>query len=80
MSKTRIRDNTELWWWYVLHTRTIKKMKEELNEYEYKNLRVCEKWLQIESCRKCLFELLCHYQDNNDKNKNWGDTGEWNQK
>lgn len=35
---------------------------ETINEYEYKDLRVCEKWLQIESCRKCLFEVLCHYE------------------
>lgn len=48
------------------------KEKEE-NEYEYKHLRICEKWLQIESCRKCLFETLCHYEkmqenlQNNDK-------------
>jgi len=48
------------------------KEKEE-NEYEYKHLRICEKWLQIESCRKCLFEALCHYEkmqenlQNNDK-------------
>lgn len=37
------------------------KEKEE-NEYEYKHIRICEKWLQIESCRKCLFEVLCHYE------------------
>lgn len=37
-------------------------MKEKENWYEYKNLRICEKGLQIESCRKCLFEVLCHYQ------------------
>ena len=51
-------------------------MKEKENWYEYKNLRICEKWLQIESCRKCLFELLCHYQKQNEwrkenQEKNW---------
>lgn len=39
---------------------------------------VCRYGLQIESCRQCLFDALCSYQDNNDKNKNWRDTGEWN--
>ena len=50
-------------------------MKENKDEYEYKHLRICDKWLQIESCRKCLFELLCHYQRMNDENRrteNWG--------
>ena len=44
------------------------KEKETKNEYEYKHLRICEKWLQIESCRKCLFDALCLYLDNNNKN------------
>jgi hypothetical protein len=42
-----------------------------MEQYEYKNKRICEKWLQIESCRKCLFEVLCNYEknvlDNNDQ-------------
>lgn len=48
-------------------------MKEKEDWYEYKNLRICEKWLQIESCRKCLFELLCHYQKQNEwrRDKEW---------
>ena len=54
-----------VWWWLVLYTRSFEmKEKETKNEYEYKHLRICEKWLQIESCRKCLFELLCHYEKN----------------
>ena len=28
--------------------------------YEYANLRVCNMWLQQDSCRKCLFEVLCN--------------------
>ena len=46
---------------------------ETKNEYEYKHLRVCEKGLQIESCRRCLFEVLCNYEkmkkalENNDQ-------------
>jgi len=27
-----------------------------------KETRICEKWIQIESCRKCLFEILCNYE------------------
>ena len=50
------------------------KEKETKNEYEYKHLRICEKWLQRESCRKCLMEVLCHYEHmiNETKRKlNW---------
>lgn len=62
-----------MWWWNVLHSRIAQMKEKEENEYEYKHLRICEKWLQIESCRKCLFEALCHYEkmqenlQNNDK-------------
>ena len=45
---------------------------ETKNDYEYADLRICKKWLQIESCRRCLFEVLCnlenqkeHDEDNN---------------
>ena len=40
---------------------------ETKDEYEYKNLRICKHNLQIESCRKCLFEVLCHYEDMKEK-------------
>lgn len=40
---------------------------ETKDEYEYKNKRICEKWIQIESCRKCLFEALCNYERNKKK-------------
>ena len=56
------------------------KEKEIKNEYEYKNLRICEKWLQIESCRKCLFEVLCNYEKQNgrwNKITVWGTGGSW---
>lgn len=51
------------------------KRKETKNEYEYKHLRICDKGLQIESCRKCLLEVLCHYEQiKNELQKNdWGD-------
>ena len=74
MSEKRTLHNIVwMWWWDVLHTRIAQMKEKEENEYEYKHLRVCEKWLQIESCRKCLFEVLCHYEkmkenlQNNDK-------------
>lgn len=35
---------------------------ETRNDYEYKDLRVCEKGIQIKSCRECLFEVLCNYE------------------
>lgn len=56
---------------------------ETRNDYEYKDLRICEKWLQIESCRKCLLEALCHYEkmkqdldpkNNEDENTNNSNT------
>ena len=28
-------------------------------EKEQKKKRICKEWLQIESCRECLFETLC---------------------
>lgn len=30
---------------------------------ENKEKRVCRHWLQIENCRQCLFETLCHLED-----------------
>ena len=40
------------------------KEKETKNEwYEYKHLRICRHGLQRESCRKCLFEVLCHLEE-----------------
>lgn len=27
--------------------------------------RICEYWLQIESCRQCLFEALCNLEEQN---------------
>ena len=39
------------------------KEKETKNEYEYKYLRICRHNIQRESCRKCLFEVLCHLEE-----------------
>ena len=46
------------------------KNMETKNEYEYQDLRICEKGLQIESCRKCLFEVLCNYEKQKDLSNN----------
>lgn len=46
---------------------------ETKNEYEYKHLRICEKNLQRESCRKCLFEVLCNYEKMKKENEKKSD-------
>lgn len=38
----------------------------EKNEYEHSDKRICEYWLQIESCRQCLFDALCHLKKDNE--------------
>lgn len=74
MSEKRTLHNIVwMWWWNVLHPRIAQMKEKEENEYEYKHLRICEKWLQRANCSKCLFETLCHYEkmqenlQNNDK-------------
>ena len=42
---------------------------ETKNEYEYKHLRICEKWLQRANCSKCLFEVLCHLEKCKEENE-----------
>ena len=44
-------------------------MKEKEEGYEYKNLKICRRNIQRESCRDCLFEVLCRYEDNKAKNE-----------
>lgn len=56
------------------------KEKETKNEYEYKDLRICKRWIQIASCRKCLFEVLCHYLDDNERRTNWTIWTTWGSK
>jgi len=34
-----------------------------MEEIEIKEKRICKKGIQIESCRQCLFETLCHYEE-----------------
>ena len=46
---------------------------ETKDDYEYKHLRLCEKWLQRANCSKCLFEVLCHYQKMQEENKKKSD-------
>ena len=40
-------------------------MKETKEEYEYSDKRICKYGLQIENCRQCLFETLCHLEKQN---------------
>ena len=66
MSKERVIHDI-IWdrWWDVLY-RWIAQMKEKEETkdwYEYKHLRICRHWIQRESCRKCLFEVLCHLEE-----------------
>ena len=35
------------------------------NDYEHKDLKVCEYWLQNIKCRECLFDTLCNLKKNN---------------
>ena len=44
-------------------------MEEKKNEYEYAHLRICKHNIQRESCRNCLFEVLCHLEDQ--KEQRW---------
>lgn len=39
------------------------KEKETKDWYEYKHLRICRHGIQRESCRKCLFEVFCHLEE-----------------
>lgn len=37
--------------------------------YEHKNLKICRHNIQRESCRDCLFDALCNYEDIKNKNE-----------
>lgn len=39
-------------------------MKEEKEKgYEYENLRICKHNIQRETCRNCLFDVLCNLEE-----------------
>lgn len=40
------------------------KEKEKIEWYEYADKRICKYGLQRESCRQCLFEVLCNLENN----------------
>ena len=45
---------------------------------EKRNNWVCRYWLQIDNCRRCLFDALCLYLDNKDKNdRDWNQEWAW---
>ena len=46
---------------------------ETKDDYEYKHLRICEKWLQRANCSHCLFEVLCHLEKCKEENKKKSD-------
>lgn len=75
MSKERTIHNI-IWdrWWNVLYSRTTKMEETQRENTEANKKRICRYGLEIESCRQCLFEALCHYQDNK-----WDDTAEVDQ-
>lgn len=40
-----------------------------MEDYENKELKICRNNIQRESCRQCLFDVLCNYEDNRDRNE-----------
>lgn len=42
---------------------------ESIKRKESRENWICRYWLQIESCRKCLFDALCSYEDNQNEIK-----------
>lgn len=43
-------------------------MKEEKEKgYEFSHLRICKHNIQRESCRRCLFENLCWFEERQEK-------------
>ena len=54
--------------------------KKEVDDYEFKNLRICRHGIQRESCYSCLFEASCHLEDikdANERNNTMSDVHEW---
>lgn len=55
----------------------MSKWEEIIKEHFYskerveEKKRVCKKNIQIESCRACLMEALCHYEKMCKENKVW---------
>lgn len=43
--------------------------KKEIDDYEFKHLRICKHGIQRESCYACLFEASCHLEDIKDANE-----------
>lgn len=49
----------------IVKALNMPQVKKEPEWYEYDYLRVCNMWLQQDSCRKCLFEVLCNLYNKN---------------
>lgn len=40
-----------------------------MENYEDKELKICRYNIQRKSCRECLFDVLCNYEDNRDRDE-----------
>lgn len=49
-------------WECIFNCLQDNKKEMETKEYEHSDKRICKYWLQIESCRQCLFDALCQYE------------------
>ena len=54
--------------------------KKEVDDYEFKDLRICKHGIQRQSCHNCLGEWNCHLEDikdANERNNTLSDVHEW---
>ena len=63
MNKQLIEELNELSEYWDTYKDRMREIAKQLVE-ELSKPRICEYWLQIESCRQCLFDTLCHLHRN----------------
>ena len=51
-------------WECIFNCLQDNKKEMETKEYEHSDKRICKYWLQIASCRQCLFDALCQFEHN----------------
>lgn len=54
--------------------------KKEVDDYEFKHLRICRHGIQRENCYSCLFEASCHleqYKEQNEGDDTLNDVHDW---
>ena len=39
--------------------------EKKVDDYEFKHLKICRKWIQRQSCRWCIWEAACHLEEQN---------------